>query len=60
MSKTLTAPSQTMIGLGCKYPDGDNGEGDTYASVSLDEIRVWNHVWLTEEQIYRVYSNNVD
>ena len=53
-------PAHPKIGLGGKYPDGDNNEDPgTYATVSLDEISIWDHVQITEDEIRRVYQQDI-
>ena len=54
-----TTPAQPQLGLGAKYPDGTGGEPNTYGSVTLDEIRVWDHFWLTEQEIMQVYLEDL-
>ena len=52
-------PAQPKIGLGSQFGDGDTGGGNPYGTVSLDEIRIWDHLRLTEEEIQKVYNNDL-
>ena len=56
---TCVSQAQPKIGLGCKYPDGTNGESNTYGTLTIDEIRIYDHVRLTDEEILNVYNNDL-